>query len=739
MEIEESNNDWAENVMEDCIEPKENLNINTPSNLKEFIESDQFSEQVKMRCDKTVGEIFLMLLKFCIMNSLSMTAVTNLFKLINTIFERPILPDSSYLIDKLLSPKSGVEYHAVCPHCSAYVGKLSAARLAQRCLICNGDLNFKNPNDPSFFVLINPTDQISNLIKTYEDHYHYVTNERVHEKGYLSDIYDGKMYRKLIKSLSEEHKNCYVTASFNTDGAPKFKSSKCSIWPLYLQINEIPAQDRLNNLITCGLWFNKKKPDMTVFIREFVRLINKVTFCGIPCVVRGISKTLRLYVINCCVDAVARAPIQGIKQFNAYFGCNFCLNPGVHAEGSIKFSNIIPLPKLRNHEDTLNIMLNLDTENQYGIKYPSPLINFNHFDLIKSFLPDYMHCCLEGVAKQFLNYFMESLSNDCIKDLDVKIKSIAVPNHVARLTRPISERNDWKARELENFVLYYSVPLLSSVIGKKKLNHWILFVESLYILLQEKSHISELEKADIHLHKFVFETQSLYGIRAMTYNLHLLLHLTESVVNWGPLWTNSTFPFETQNYYLLKAIKSSNGVTQQTVRYINMVHSMFVVENFVGRAAKTEVLLYCRDVLTAKVKNVFRSDGIVYFGKVLIHDEVLSSLSSSSTFYYKMVKDKCQYESSMITKVRSNNSFILLSNGQFACIHCFIVNSDNELTLCSIVSTKNCYNDFDKLLEVDRIEKEKIFVPTKNIKKICVMMNISNKIFISPVPNLLHY
>lgn len=111
-----------------------------------------------------------------------------------------------------------------------------------------------------------------------------------------------------------------------------------------------------------------------------------------------------LYILNCCADAVARAPIQGFKQFNTYFGCNNCLNKGIYAEGSMKCSNIVPLPKLRNHEETLQIMLNLDTvQNKCGVKYPSPLINLSHFDIIKGFLPDYLNLCLEGVAKQFLN------------------------------------------------------------------------------------------------------------------------------------------------------------------------------------------------------------------------------------------------------------------------------------------------------------------------------------------------
>ena len=48
----------------------------------------------------------------------------------------------------------------------------------------------------------------------------------------------------------------------NTDGVPVFKSSKVSIWPLYLVINELNYSKRMayENMIFVGLWFGEKKP-----------------------------------------------------------------------------------------------------------------------------------------------------------------------------------------------------------------------------------------------------------------------------------------------------------------------------------------------------------------------------------------------------------------------------------------------------------------------------------------------
>ena len=102
-------------------------------------------------------------------------------------------------------------------------------------------------------------------------------------------------------------------------------------------VNELPAQIRANKLITCGLWFHKKKPQMTIFLDKFVDIKNKVTCNGIPCTISGEKRSLRLFVLSCCVDSVARAPVQGITQFNGKFSCNWCLHPGQHHEGSMRY------------------------------------------------------------------------------------------------------------------------------------------------------------------------------------------------------------------------------------------------------------------------------------------------------------------------------------------------------------------------------------------------------------------
>ena len=48
-----------------------------------------------------------------------------------------------------------------------------------------------------------------------------------------------------------------------------------------------------------------------------------------------------------------------------------------------------------------------------------------------------------------------------------------------------------------------------------------------YTLVKTDITIVEIDKADDNLHLFVAEVQEIFGIEAMTYNIHSLTHLGE--------------------------------------------------------------------------------------------------------------------------------------------------------------------------------------------------------------------
>ena len=73
-----------------------------------------------------------------------------------------------------------------------------------------------------------------------------------------------------------------VGVILNTDGVPLFKSSSSSVWPVYLEIANLPPHLRFrhDNTITCGLWVGKKKPNMATLLEPTLKELNYLVLWG---------------------------------------------------------------------------------------------------------------------------------------------------------------------------------------------------------------------------------------------------------------------------------------------------------------------------------------------------------------------------------------------------------------------------------------------------------------------------
>ena len=119
---------------------------------------------------------------------------------------------------------------------------------------------------------------------------------------------------------------------------------------------------RTSKPIIYALWFGKGKPDVDVFLRVFVEEMNKRSDSGIPCIIQGELRIIKPYAICCCVDSIARSPMQGITQYNGRYGCSWCHHEGEYIRnstgtgGSRKFPFLNPLPQERTEESILKCM-----------------------------------------------------------------------------------------------------------------------------------------------------------------------------------------------------------------------------------------------------------------------------------------------------------------------------------------------------------------------------------------------
>ena len=158
---------------------------------------------------------------------------------------------------------------------------------------------------------------ISKLIETNSEYYNYVANRRVHEKDSILDIYDAKRCREFVNSLNESDRHSYTTTVFNSDGAPLFKISAYSFWPIFLMINGVEYHVGSKELVLAGLWFGKDKTNITIFLEPCVDQMNKLSSKGFQCIINGVEKCITVFTLIYCVDSVARALVQGFTQFHS--------------------------------------------------------------------------------------------------------------------------------------------------------------------------------------------------------------------------------------------------------------------------------------------------------------------------------------------------------------------------------------------------------------------------------------
>ena len=152
----------------------------------------------------------------------------------------------------------------------------------------------------------------------------------------------------------------------------------------------------------------------------------------------------------------------------------------------------------------------------------------------------------------------------------------------------------WKASEFKNWLLFYSTPILKGYLPSLYYHHYVLLVTALHILLQESISIQQIEAAEMMLKNFVSLLPELYGEKNCTAKAHLLLHLPMYIKLWGPLWTHSTFAFESKNGHLKKLSHRKSCFYQQLLFNIDVCQTLQLIQPFIEDTADLPILTTMR-------------------------------------------------------------------------------------------------------------------------------------------------
>lgn len=718
-------------------------------------------------CTVTLGAFMLLLAIFCTKHNLIGEAVQQLLNIIAL-----VLPQGHRLCTSLHAYKmffknlrNPLVHHYYCRHCLGYIDDKTVTFCPYQ--HCGKPFHVK---DKTYFLEVPVLNQIKNLIA--QDGFFTSLQHRFTRnvpEGTYEDIYDGQLYKSYFKNNGVLSNSENISFTFNTDGAPVFKSSNVSIWPIYLVVNELPYKLRMKkeNMILAALWFGNKKPSMGTFLKPFLSSMMDMSE-GIECFSPEKNTfTCKGYLLCGTADLPARCLLCNNVQFNGAFSCWKCKQKGESAKVGKGHTMVFPynLQSPKGPERTLlSALEDAKTSVQRkmagdknstidGIKGPSWLMLIPKFHIIHGIAIDYMHGVLLGVQKLLLRlWFAKEFStkhfsfHQSVNKVDNRLSQIRPTLDISRL--PKSIQNDlkyWKASEYRSFLLFYGAAVLPGILDNERFSHFILLVNAMHILLKCGSTDAEVDLAEKMLTTFCQHFSKLYDKCYMTLNLHQLVHLADSVRYLGPLYTHSCFSFEDKNGAIMKMIKGTQCIDSQITTGIAFVQKLpELKQKCIVKGSKEEKIyngIECPHLLKRGRKI---AEGVFVLGGIKkrklnqqeFHTliDFLGEIPTTDTFpsFNRLeIKDMLVYGNCYKRMLKRDNSCICYTGRdgiQYGCVSSFLfLNEDEHVQsdCCAIISLLQCvnYNTESNILAV-QITRDLDIVPVNKIKCSCMFIHI---------------
>ena len=464
------------------------------------------------------------------------------------------------------------------------------------------------------------------FLSIYADNWEKLQQPLQRDHRWMRDVWDGSVLRNLSQPGQYFSTKSALALSLNTDGVPLYKSSSWSLWPVFLTILNLPANIRMKaeNVLLAGLWYGSTKPPMRQLLEPVLENLKQLSAPGVVFRTPSGLRTIRAKLVMAVFDLPAKAAVLCAKQYNGEHGCAVCIHPGERLTNGARIYLPRPFPH-RTHKSVLRAAAAAERSGQAveGVKALSPLAG--HVDLVLSIPVDYMHAVLEGVVRMLMKLWFHSSHHHepqyigrVTSAIDAQLMKQRPPSEFSRPPRSIAKHlNYWKASELRNWLLYYSLPLLLHHLPPVFWHHYALLVCAIHILLQSQLAEAELDAVEHMLYDFYRLLPELYGDKCCTANVHLLSHLGKYVRLWGPLWTHSSFGYENKNGHIKRFIHNRHDVVTQLLFNIDV--SVTLQHLYPVLSAETDATVAFLSPLChmAKRRNMVQLDDHVYsVGKI---------------------------------------------------------------------------------------------------------------------------
>jgi len=313
-------------------------------------------------------------------------------------------------------------------------------------------------------------------------------------------------------------------------------------------------------------------PENTSFLlSNFIDGINKMSAEGLKIMINNERKTFYGSALIAIGDTLA---LQELGGFVVGVGkaIKFCRTCEIkYDERLVDPTDIYVERDINRHLIQLEIIKESpELEKEYGIKYPSPLLNLNNFDICKCMLHDPMHVLVEGICIKELENLLKyatidrGIKLDEINERITSFKYSPIDTHdkpnIIKKEHIMKGSFDQSAGQMQTLIL--SLPFILGDLFSENDENWLNFINLHQILnfcfciLYDDQTVRELdEKIVLYLRNF----KRIYPNVNMTPKMHYLSHFPTQLDNFGLLRNHSCFRFEAKNG-LMKAFNFQNFI-----------------------------------------------------------------------------------------------------------------------------------------------------------------------------------